>query len=130
MTTATTEAEYDAEGGTASRQPRRRTALPEGFEVKGNKGSMKFHGPPEPVVRPTNAEVWFRTAEAAEAAGLVTARPRARRRPTRRPRPDPLIRSTGGPARRGGATVRSPGVTWTTEMFKEEGHDHVELHCC
>ena len=42
---------------------------PEGFEVKGNKSSMKFHAPSSPWYDRTNAEVWFRTAEAAEKAG-------------------------------------------------------------
>ena len=48
-------------------------SAPEGFEIKGNKGSMKFHAPSSPWYSRTNAEVWFRTAEAAEAAGFVDA---------------------------------------------------------
>ena len=46
---------------------------PEGFDIKGNKDSMKFHGPTSPWYDRTKAEVWFRTAEAAEAAGFVNA---------------------------------------------------------
>jgi small subunit ribosomal protein S2 len=52
-------------------------SAPEGFEVKGNKTSMKFHAPTSPWYDRTNAEVWFRTAEAAEAAGFVNAEAKA-----------------------------------------------------
>ena len=48
-------------------------SAPEGFEIKGNQGSMKFHAPSSPWYDRTNAEVWFRTAEAAEKAGFVNA---------------------------------------------------------
>ena len=48
-------------------------SAPEGFEIKGNKDSMKFHAPTSPWYGRTNAEVWFKTAEAAEAAGFVNA---------------------------------------------------------
>jgi len=48
-------------------------SAPEGFEVKGNKDSMKFHVPGSRWYDATDAEVWFRTAEAAEAAGFVPA---------------------------------------------------------
>jgi small subunit ribosomal protein S2 len=34
---------------------------------------MKFHAPSSPWYSRTNAEVWFRTAEAAEAAGFANA---------------------------------------------------------
>ena len=34
---------------------------------------MKFHAPSSPWYGRTNAEVWFRTAEAAEAAGFANA---------------------------------------------------------
>jgi len=34
---------------------------------------MKFHAPSSPWYARTNAEVWFRTAEAAEAAGFANA---------------------------------------------------------
>ena len=46
-------------------------AAPKGFTVKGNKGSMKYHTPESQWFDQTVAEVWFRTAEAAEAAGFV-----------------------------------------------------------
>jgi large subunit ribosomal protein L17 len=50
---------------------------PEGFYVKGNAESMKYHTPASPWYDQTVAEVWFRTGEAAEAAGFVEAgRPR------------------------------------------------------
>lgn len=48
-------------------------SAPEGFEIKGNEGSKKFHAPTSPWYDRTNAEVWFRTPEAAEAAGFVNA---------------------------------------------------------
>ena len=44
---------------------------PAGFEIKGNEDSMKFHTPESPWYSRTIAEVWFKTAEAAEAAGFV-----------------------------------------------------------
>ena len=44
---------------------------PTGFEIKGNEDSMKFHTPESPWYSRTIAEVWFKTAEAAEAAGFV-----------------------------------------------------------
>jgi len=46
---------------------------PEGFEIKGNGNSMKYHAPSSPWYDRTQAEVWFRTAEAAEAAGFANA---------------------------------------------------------
>jgi large subunit ribosomal protein L17 len=46
---------------------------PEGFYVKGNLDSMKFHTPASPWYDQTVAEVWFRTGEAAEAAGFAEA---------------------------------------------------------
>jgi len=48
-------------------------SAPEGFDIKGNKDSMKFHAPTSPWYGRTNAEVWFKSAEAAEAAGFVNA---------------------------------------------------------
>lgn len=52
-------------------------SAPAGFEIKGNKTSMKFHAPSSPWYDRTNAEVWFKTAEAAEAAGFVNAETKA-----------------------------------------------------
>ena len=43
---------------------------PEGFEIKGNADSMLYHLPGTPFYDRTVAEVWFATAEAAEAAGF------------------------------------------------------------
>ncbi|NYI72328.1 small subunit ribosomal protein S16 [Naumannella cuiyingiana] len=46
---------------------------PEGFEIKGNEDSMKFHTPDSPWYGRTIAEVWFNSPEAAQAAGFVNA---------------------------------------------------------
>ncbi len=43
---------------------------PEGFPIKGNADSMLYHVPDSPFYGRTVAEVWFATAEAAEAAGF------------------------------------------------------------
>ncbi len=48
-------------------------SAPEGFTIKGNKDSMKYHEPDGQWYDATVAEVWFQTAEAAEAAGFVKA---------------------------------------------------------
>jgi len=44
---------------------------PKVFTVKGNKDSMKFHTADSRWYESTVAEVWFKTAEAAEAAGFA-----------------------------------------------------------
>ena len=44
---------------------------PEGFTIKGNERSMKFHTPDASGYARTNADVWFSSEEAAEAAGFV-----------------------------------------------------------
>ena len=46
---------------------------PTGFEVKGNEDSMKYHTPESPYYSRTKAEVWFDSAESAEAAGFESA---------------------------------------------------------
>jgi large subunit ribosomal protein L17 len=46
---------------------------PEGFPIKGNEDSMKFHEPDGQWFEQTVAEVWFDTAESAEAAGFTRA---------------------------------------------------------
>lgn len=46
---------------------------PEGFDIKGNADSMKYHTPESPWYGRTIAEVWFNSADAAEAAGFVAA---------------------------------------------------------
>ncbi|GAA5167424.1 50S ribosomal protein L17 [Ornithinimicrobium tianjinense] len=48
-------------------------SAPEGFDVKGNADSMKYHVPGSRWYDQTLAEVWFRSAEAAEAAGFEPA---------------------------------------------------------
>jgi small subunit ribosomal protein S2 len=68
-----TEAAAGGEFGDDSAAPLEDGSAPEWFEIKGNKNSMKFHAPSSPWYARTNAEVWFRTAEAAEAAGFANA---------------------------------------------------------
>ena len=46
---------------------------PEGFPVKGNENSMKFHEPDGQWYGQTIAEVWFDSVESAEAAGFTRA---------------------------------------------------------
>ncbi len=48
-------------------------SAPNDYTIKGNAQSMKFHAPTSPWYDRTKAEVWFETAEAAEAAGFVNA---------------------------------------------------------
>ncbi|GAA1144013.1 hypothetical protein GCM10009583_12450 [Ornithinicoccus hortensis] len=48
-------------------------SAPEGFTVKGNKDSMKYHTEGSQWYDATVAEVWFRSAEAAAAAGFEPA---------------------------------------------------------
>ncbi len=67
------EAAPAVEGDADSAAPLEDGSAPEGFEIKGNKNSMKFHAPSSPWYARTIAEVWFRTAEAAEAAGYANA---------------------------------------------------------
>jgi len=44
---------------------------PEGYEIKGNEGSMKFHTPSSQWYKRTVAQVWFNSPEAAIAAGFT-----------------------------------------------------------
>ena len=46
---------------------------PEGYTIKGNERSMKYHLPGSAAYERTIAEVWFASEEAAEAAGFVRA---------------------------------------------------------
>jgi large subunit ribosomal protein L17 len=48
-------------------------SAPEGFTIKGNRDSMKFHQEGGQWYDATVAEIWFDTAENAEAAGFVEA---------------------------------------------------------
>jgi hypothetical protein len=59
-------------------------ALPDGaapgpeFTVKAKAGSELFHGPDSPYFGRTKADLWFRTADDARAAGLTAWTPRRR----------------------------------------------------
>jgi hypothetical protein len=46
---------------------------PEGYEIKGNAQSMKYHAPGGRWYDSTVAEFWFKTAEDAQAAGFLEA---------------------------------------------------------
>ncbi|MGY5766216.1 50S ribosomal protein L4, sunset domain variant [Brachybacterium sp. DNPG3] len=59
--------------GAGSAAPLADGSAPEGFTIKGNQGSMKFHTEDSPWYGRTKAEVWFATEEAAKAAGFVNA---------------------------------------------------------
>ena len=50
-------------------------SVPDGFPVKGNANSNKYHDVDSPWYDRTDAEVYFTTAEAAEAAGFERAGP-------------------------------------------------------
>jgi len=50
------------------------------FTIKGNADSMLFHTPESPYYERTRAEVWFRTAEEAVAAGFTEWRSHRRTR--------------------------------------------------
>jgi small subunit ribosomal protein S2 len=75
VSTSSTDEAGSTDGGFGadSAAPLEDGSAPEGFEIKGNKNSMKFHAPSSPWYARTNAEVWFRTAEAAQQAGFVNA---------------------------------------------------------
>jgi len=64
-----TEGEYGAD----SAAPTEDGSAPAGFDIKGNKDSMKFHEPDGQWYDQTVPEVWFRTADAAHAAGFTKA---------------------------------------------------------
>jgi large subunit ribosomal protein L17 len=61
-----TEAPY----GEGSAAPLADGSAPDGFPIKGNKDSMKYHTPESQWYDQTVAEAWFATQEAAEAAGF------------------------------------------------------------
>ncbi|MFF0340205.1 50S ribosomal protein L17 [Kribbella sp. NPDC004875] len=48
-------------------------SAPEGFSIKGNEDSMKYHTTESPWYDQTVAEVWFKTEADAEAAGFAKA---------------------------------------------------------
>jgi large subunit ribosomal protein L4 len=62
--------EDEAPFGPDSHGPIENDEEPEGFPIKGNASSKLYHVPGSPFYNRTVAEVWFRTAEAAEAAGF------------------------------------------------------------
>lgn len=65
-----------AEHGSGSAAPLPDGSAPgPGFPIKGDAGSMRFHPPTGPAYADTRAEVWFRTATDARAAGFVEWRP-------------------------------------------------------
>jgi large subunit ribosomal protein L17 len=68
--TAAEQAAAEAPYGEGSAAPLADGSAPEGFTIKGNADSMKYHVPDSPHYDRTEAEVWFATAEAAEKAGF------------------------------------------------------------
>jgi large subunit ribosomal protein L17 len=48
-------------------------SAPEGYTIKGNENSMKYHTTESPWYDQTVAEVWFKTEADAEAAGFAKA---------------------------------------------------------
>ncbi|GAA1887768.1 50S ribosomal protein L17 [Lapillicoccus jejuensis] len=69
-------APQDAEAteyGEGSAAPLEDGSAPEGYPVKGNKDSMKYHEPDGQWFAQTVAEVYFDTAESAEKAGFTKA---------------------------------------------------------
>ena len=69
----------ETEGGVAGKYDGSHVPLedasqaPEGFPIKGNEDSMKFHEPDGQWFEQTVAEVWFDSVESAEAAGFTRA---------------------------------------------------------
>ena len=76
---ADVEAFEETTGGVAGPYPGSHALLedasqaPEGFAIKGNEDSKKYHEPDGQWYDQTTAEVWFESAEAAEAAGFTKA---------------------------------------------------------
>lgn len=62
-----------ADFGPGSHAPLPDDSMPEGFPIKGNADSMKFHQPDGRWYEATVAEVWFADVEAAVAAGFIEA---------------------------------------------------------
>lgn len=59
--------------GPGSKAPLASGNAPKGHEIKGNEGSKKYHAPGGQWYDQTDAEVWFDSAESAEAAGFTAA---------------------------------------------------------
>jgi hypothetical protein len=51
------------------------------YTIKGNADSMLFHTPDSPYYARTKAEVWFRDADEARAAGFTELAPRTKSHP-------------------------------------------------
>ena len=64
--------------GEGSAAPLDDDSAPEGYDIKGNADSMKYHAPGGRWYDATIAEVWFNSVEAAEAAGFIKAGTRAK----------------------------------------------------
>jgi hypothetical protein len=62
-----TKPKYEGEGVYIGTEP------PEGFTIKGNERSMKYHVPESAGYGRTVAEVWFNSEEAAQQAGFIRA---------------------------------------------------------
>jgi len=79
VTEGDAEAFEETEGGVAGKYDGSHVPLedadqaPEGFPIKGNEDSMKYHEPDGQWFAGTTAEVWFDSAESAEAAGFAKA---------------------------------------------------------
>jgi hypothetical protein len=68
-------------------------AQPEGFPIKGNADSMLYHVPGSSFYSRTVAEVWFRSAEAAQAAGFQLP---PSQREQDKPNPQPVAETIPG----------------------------------
>ncbi|WP_152361851.1 50S ribosomal protein L17 [Microlunatus speluncae] len=68
-----TNAELAAEKSETADGTYRGTEPPAGFDIKGNEDSMKYHTTASQWYDQTEAEVWFDSEEAAEAAGFTKA---------------------------------------------------------
>ncbi len=65
--------ESDAPFGPGSAAPAESGEAPEGYSIKGNTSSMKYHPPESRWYEQTIAEVWFATTDDAERAGFTRA---------------------------------------------------------
>jgi large subunit ribosomal protein L17 len=69
----------ETEGGTSGKYAGSSVPLedlakaPEGFPIKGNEDSMKYHTPDGQWFEQTTAEIWFDSEESAQAAGFTKA---------------------------------------------------------
>ena len=70
---AAEEAGKSADLPTGAHPPLESGEAPKGFEVKGNADPMKYHVPGSRWYANTIAEIWFDSAESAEAAGYAPA---------------------------------------------------------